>query len=174
MFIHCTRIMRRFMRDTDGGVAIEFGAVMMPFTIVVIGTIEVMLAFFSATMVENAIAEASRVIRTGQIQDESDQQAAFRKIVCEKAIVINCEKLIMNVKSFGGYEDASLIDPASKLSSDDQDFDAGDASDIVVAQLAYDYHFVTPMLGRLLPGAFGDDMRISAATVIKNEPYQNR
>lgn len=165
---------KNFIKNNDAGVAIEFGAVMMPFTMIVIGTIEVMLAFFAATMVENAVAEASRIIRTGQIQDESDPETAFRNLVCTKAIVVDCERLVLNVQSFGGFEQAALIEPATALDSGENAFDGGDASDVVVAQLSYDYHFVTPMLGRLLPGAFGNDMRITAATVIKNEPYQNR
>ena len=174
MKTHHDNIFNRFLQNNDGGVAIEFGAVMMPFTMIVIGTIEVMLAFFSATMIENAIAEASRIIRTGQIQDESDPESAFRALVCNKAIVIDCEKLVMNVRSFGGFDEAESLAPASDLKPQDAEFESGVANDVVVAQLSYDYNFVTPMLGHLLPGSFGDSMRISAAAIIKNEPYQNR
>ena len=46
MKTHHDNIFNRFLQNNDGGVAIEFGAVMMPFTMIVIGTIEVMLAFF--------------------------------------------------------------------------------------------------------------------------------
>jgi Flp pilus assembly protein TadG len=57
---------RKLARDKEGVTAIEFALVALPFFTVVFAILELGLAFIVNRMVDNAVIEASRMIRTGQ------------------------------------------------------------------------------------------------------------
>lgn len=165
--------------DRSGTTAIEFAMVGMPFMMLLFGIIAVGLFFFTTFTLENAVEEASRLIRTGQAQQSGMTAAQFKTEVCSRAPrFVDCQsKLRVNVQKFTGYgsvtvakctdSGGNLVDPASTA------FAPGTAGDIVLVTVCYDWELggKIPFLD-LSTNANGSTM-IRAATTFKTEPYSN-
>jgi len=162
--------LRRFSKAEDGATTVEFALVLMPFLIVMMGTIEVMMAFFTATAVEAAMEQATRMVRTGQIQDDATPEQAFRDALCEHTITVRCADIRFEMVAGDSFEEVSEAPPFWE-DEGDGDVDIGNSSSFVIARAAYDYHFLTPLIGQFLSGGGGDTMPIRATAVIRNEPF---
>src|SRR5262245_55624321 len=89
------RLWPRWRKDDSGVTAIEFAIVAMPFLMLLFGIMSVCLYFFANFTIENAVWQASRAIRTGQVQQSQgayagavtndDRKKAFKKALCAKA-----------------------------------------------------------------------------------------
>jgi Flp pilus assembly protein TadG len=104
--------LRAWRRNESGFTAVEFAMVAMPFLMLVFGILSVSLYFFTNFTMENAVWQASRVIRTGQFQlgaggytglSMDDRKKAFKAALCAKAPqFIDCNKAIILVQSNSG------------------------------------------------------------------------
>ena len=63
-------LLRRFARQQGGAAAVEFGLVAAPFLALVFAIMETAIVFFSGQALETAVADASRLIMTGQAQTQ--------------------------------------------------------------------------------------------------------
>jgi Flp pilus assembly protein TadG len=110
-------LIARFGADRRGTTAIEFGAVALPFLLLMLGIMTVGLQFFTTNSLENGVAQAARKIRTGQAQKEGKTFADFRQMVCDEAgSYIKCDSsLVVHVKS--GKVFADLDPPTSCLTN---------------------------------------------------------
>ena len=70
---------KRFRRDEDGATAVEFGLIALPFIALMMATIEIALVFFAGQALETAVDTASRLIRTGQAQQDGFNADDFKK-----------------------------------------------------------------------------------------------
>ncbi len=166
------RIRRWFKRD-DGATAIEFSMLFMPYMLISLGIIEVSLMFASASILEGATDSASRLIRTGNLQQSgADPETAFREAMCEFAVVlIDCEDVDIEVTvlgSYGDYAGPSFDGDGNMVSSG---FDPGGANDKVLIRVAYRYEMITPLVGPLLNGPGGSTLFMSTI-VLQTEPYE--
>jgi Flp pilus assembly protein TadG len=75
-------LLRRFARADDGAAAIEFAFVAIPFLILVFAIIELGLTFLVSMSLENALTTVDRTIRTGTLQTNGGNAAAFHQAVC--------------------------------------------------------------------------------------------
>lgn len=75
-------------RDERGATAVEFGLLALPFFTLIYAILETSIVFFAGQILDSALHDASRKIRTGQAQTENDDTAAwtperFRQEVCD-------------------------------------------------------------------------------------------
>ena len=85
----------RFVKDESGATAVEMAIVAMPFLLLLFGIMSVCLFYFANFAIENAVWQAARAIRTGQLQQgkgaytgtstDADKKAAFKKALCAAA-----------------------------------------------------------------------------------------
>ena len=68
---------RGFARDDSGVTAIEFGLLALPFFSILGAILETSLVFLSGQVLESAVQDTSRLIRTGQAQVASVTAAQF-------------------------------------------------------------------------------------------------
>ena len=61
-------LLRRFRRDHKGAAAVEFGIIAAPFFALLMGIFQVTVIYFAQSMMETGVAEAARMVRTGQVQ----------------------------------------------------------------------------------------------------------
>ncbi|MEM6497761.1 MAG: TadE/TadG family type IV pilus assembly protein [Pseudomonadota bacterium] len=76
------RLQARYRQNNDGSMAIEFAAVVIPFLMLLMGTVVVGLYFFVTFSLEHAVEQASRQIRTGQAQLAGMTKDQFKANVC--------------------------------------------------------------------------------------------
>lgn len=124
---------------------------------------------------EGAVYDASRIIRTGQIQDAADAEDRFRDAICNHAgVLLNCNKFQYDVRVLDSFADAAaeetLVDEEGSLVN--EGFDAGGVSDIVMIRVSYRYPMMTPLLGDIF-GQYENNTRLLVATtVFQTEPYR--
>lgn len=167
---------RRFARDRDGAAAVEFAMVATPFFMLLFGILEIALVFFASAIMEDSVAEAARDIRTGQFQNAGLSEADFRATICQRIdIVADCGRLKVDVRTFEDFS-SSQFDPPRGADGDLDDsgftFQPGDAGDVVVVRVFYDWPLLGPGFINGLSNLPGNRRLIASATAFRNEPYR--
>lgn len=166
---------RRIARSRDGAAAVEFALVSIPFTALLMATLETALQFFAAQTFETAIAAAGRLIRTGQAQEQGLDAAQFREQVCDlMGQAFDCEgKLKIDVRTYESFADIDFSQPVDEDGNLIEDFtyDPGDGGDIVVVRAFYEWPVYVNLLGSA-SGTLANGKRLLAAgTAFRNEPF---
>lgn len=170
-------LLRRFKKNNKGVTAIEFAMVGGPFMYLMGCIFETGLMLFSEYVIENGVAQASRMIRTGQVQTEGMSAAQFKDEVCGRlASFLDCENnLHVDVRNFEAFADVSLPDPmdGDELSDDvtsDASFAPGEAMEVVVVRVYYEWELFMPGFTYLANVAGGKRLLTSGAA-FRNEPF---
>ncbi len=170
------RLTRRFRRDENGATAVEFGLVALPFFLLTTAILEAALFFFTQTIIEDGLLEASRDIRTGAFQNSGGDEAAFRAEICGNvSVVVNCGLLEVEVRRFNSFASADFSiprDPDGNLDPDGLSFDDTDPSDVVLVRVFYPYQLYFP--GNFSGGLAnlpGNKRLVAAATAFRIEPF---
>ena len=160
-----------------------------------LGIMTVGLQYFTATSLENGVAQASRKIRTGQAQKEGKTFADFRQMVCDEAgSYIKCDNnLVVHVKSGAVFADLDpptpcltngSLTPSSGTGTNPIANYSGAASATVLVTACYAWDFggtlwqdIWNMLS-VGPWATSGPPRMAGKTIIqatstfRTEPYQ--
>ena len=191
------KLRRRLRADAEkGSAAIEFAIVAPIFFTLLLGTFEAGIMFFSQSVLQNAVTDAGRLVRTGQAacfnknpngscaSAMTEQQ--FVNQICDTAgiLLMNCSsalKLDVDVATNGfsalstplipnpsnpGDLSQQLFNPAFPLN-----FNLGNACDVVVVRAFYQWSVVTPVLSWFLVNMSGGQHLLSAASAFRNEPF---
>ena len=166
------RRVNELLRDERGSAVIEFALVGPPFILLLVGTLEIALMFFTSTVIEGATKEAARQIRTGQIQTEADPLVAFQAELCDALVnVIDCSDVIFNVQTFASFGEVSMpieLDEDGEIIN--TGFTPGGSSEITVVRAMYRWNFITPLISELIPAGLGGNLIVSTVA-FQNEPY---
>jgi hypothetical protein len=168
------------LRHGEGGfTAVEFALVALPFTMLLFGIIAVGLYFFVSFSLENAVEQASRLIRTGQAQTMTPPMttAQFKTEVCNRLpSFVDCTGKIRikasQVAAFGGASAASCVDGGGNLIPEPATQPVpGAPEQIILVTICYEWDLAGKIpflkLGKMGNGA----ALITAATVFRTEPY---
>lgn len=171
------RLMRRLGRSQAGSVAVEFAIIAPIFFFLMFVIAQTALVFIAEQVMDNAVFETARLIRTGQVQNGGMSQADFQTQVCNRmSVFVNCSSgsFYLDVKSYDTFADMVLDKPVD----DDGNFDDpgtfqfGSANSIVVVR-AY-YQWPTPTIWGSLslatPGLNGKRL-IGSFAAFRNEPF---
>lgn len=170
------RKLSEWASDRRGQTAVEFALIAAPFFFIIFGLMEISLIFIMSTVLEHAVSDSSRGIRTGQAQEAGFSEVEFRNAVCSKMFdLMGCDSnLHIDVKRLNSFSAANLSSPLdSDGNFDDSDFDfqPGNANDIVAVRVYYEWGLITPILSAPLANMANGKHLIQAATVFRNEPF---
>ncbi len=175
MVIPPSRLFRRFLAARRGATAVEFALVAGPFFFLIFAILEATFLFFVTSTMENGTMEASRLVRTGQLQMNGGTAADFRDAVCEEVeVVISCEgNVYVDVRVYNDFDSVSNPDLVSDGEFDPSGLQAdfGDAGDIVVARVYYIWKVFTPGIGTGLANLDGGRRLIVTSSAFRNEPF---
>jgi Flp pilus assembly protein TadG len=177
MHIKFLRALSAWLQDSKGVTALEFALVGLPFILMIVGTIEMALMFTAQSVLQESTFTAARLIRTGQIQQSgSDPQQMFREAVCDFAeSLIPCSRIqfqVQQVPSFGNAEDLPQAEFDEDGNLQDQGFDPGGVSDVVLIRVAYNYPIMTPMMQAFLATDGNESRSMVSTIVLRSEPYE--
>lgn len=172
------RLARNWKQDNRGTTAIEFGMVGLPFFMFLFGTFGIGLYYFTTFSLENAVEQASRLIRVGLVQQNGMTAGEFKQEVCKHLPpFIDCDgKMRVSVQSYSdfGYivtppctdSDGNLIPPESSV------YNAGSSSQVVLVTVCYEWDLAAALpflkLGSMPDGA----ALIQASATFRTEPYE--
>lgn len=171
-------LLRRWRADDKGVTALEFGMVAAPFFMLLFGIIGIGLYFFTTFTLENAVEQASRLLRTGQAQQANMTAAQFKTKVCELVPGhIDClGKLKVNVKSFEDSDDITpeslpkCLDGTGQLSAATE-FTPGGASKVVLVWVCFEWEFAKSLPFLNFSDMSNGSRLIQATTTFRTEPY---
>lgn len=176
---------RGYLRGNDGITAVEFALVITPVMWVLIGIMELSLAFAAGTNLEGATLSAARMVKTGQAQNavgNTSEEVFFNTLCNEARIFVNCDDLKYQVVRLGdnsGFANADGVGMSFDENGDFVDadgnagnqFEAGGISDVVLIRVVYHYDFHTPLMGSIFANNDLGKMTFVSTIVMKNEPY---
>lgn len=165
------RAMRRLARKQDGSAAVEFGMVAAPFLLLVFAIMETAIVFFAGQTLETAVADSSRLIMTGQAQQQGFNQSAFKDAVCAKIYgLFDCANgVYIDVKTYPAFASINLSPPLDSSGNfqNNMSYQPGAAGDIVVVRLFYQW----PIYVSLLQNMSGNKRLLIATAAFRNEPF---
>ena len=167
----------RFARRQDGGVAVEFALIAVPFLMLIFAIMETGLVFFAGQTLETAVADSARTILTGQAQTASFNQTAFKNSVCANlSTLFDCQGgIYVDVKkftTFGGVTMPSPLDANGNFVNN-LGYDAGGPGDIVLVRVFYQWPLYMSFLGFNMQNMSGGKRLLYATAAFRNEPYAN-
>ncbi len=181
---------RGFARDEKGAVAVEFALLALPFFAIIFAILETSLVFFAGQILDSAVQDASRKVRTGQAQTAAEvwEGEDFRAAVCDGLYsMFDCTKLGISVEVVSTFADAVIVTPVSEecaagiVEEEEEEVDCdwtmeeeflpGGGSEIVIVQAHYKWPTMIDLPGVNF-ATLGDGTRLlSAVRVFKNEPF---
>jgi Flp pilus assembly protein TadG len=168
---------QRWRRDERGSAAVEFAVIAPVFFFLMFVIAETALVFIAEQVLDNAVFETARLIRTGQVQQGGMSEDDFREEVCDRvSVFINCNSanFYLDVVSYDTFTDMSVTNP---LDDDDNfndaaAFDFGQPNDIVVVRAYYQWP-TNQIFGSLSLKNLSNGKRlIGSFAAFCNEPYQ--
>jgi Flp pilus assembly protein TadG len=168
---------RRFTRGEDGAATVEFGIVALPFFALMFAIIETAMIFFASQTLEAAVADSARLIMTGQAQAQSFSQTDFKNAVCAKIYgLFDCANgMQIDVKTYSSFSSISMakpIDANGNLQTSNFGYTPGNACEIVVVRLMYQWPVYVSLLGLdKLADLGGNKKLIMATAAFRNEPF---
>lgn len=168
----------RFLRNDEGVVAIEFGAVALPFFFLIIGTLETAIVFMASMALDHGMQRTARFVQTGQADAISMSEADFKTMVCDQAVMLpNCaDNLNVDVRAFDSFTEAEFTsmtqDDGTPKETEDYEYDIGEEESTVVVRVSYEWtilaSFINSRLGNI--DSTGNRLLISS-WAFKNEPF---
>lgn len=176
------RIVRRFRKDEDGVTAIEFAMLAGPFFVLLFGIIESSLIFFAGQMLESAVDDVGRKIRTGQL-DNTITEIQFKQEVCtEAAILFDCNNIKVDLKVAARFDqlgDPPISDSSTNLADfSGYSFTAPCPEEITMVTASYEWPIFTYFVSdNIYPQSRGSNnsafrkILLNAIAVFRTEPY---
>ncbi|MDR3376467.1 MAG: pilus assembly protein [Ancalomicrobiaceae bacterium] len=169
---------RQLRRDERGVAAIEFGMIGVPFFAIIFAIVQTTLVFLADQLLETAVNDASRQIRTGQAYSNGTNQAAFKTNVCGKLMLqylIDCNSLYINVTTVSNFSSISLtpptIDPKTGKLPTTTTYNIGGSSDIVVVSVYYLFPTLFSNFGLSMADQSNGTRLLGAVAAFRNEPF---
>lgn len=155
-------------RHRRGVTAVEFALIAPIFFMMMMGIIEVSLVMLTQHLMDNTMFNASRIAKTGYIEDGKTQlDTVVQQVNTELGSLsplIDISKITFSYASYGNL--SNIGQPEQGTES------LGTAQQVVVFSISYPWHFFTPVIGNIM----GDDNRdlvLTSRIVVRNEPYDN-
>lgn len=166
----------RWLHERKGATAIEFSLLAVPFMFSCIALIELSLFFASGSLLESAVQDAARLIKTGQLQQSGgDPEQEFLDAICDRTgMLLDCDSLQYHVVKLDDFNDSSDpgMDSDGNMSPPELfQLNQITAGCVGLVRIVYPYQFLTPLFGRMWSN-YPNNTRLHVSTVVfQTEPY---
>ena len=178
----------RFRRDERGVTLIEFGILALPFFTIIAAILETSLVFFASQILDSAVQDAGRLIRTGQMQTGPVAQnnlAGFRAEICDGLYgLMNCDNVKVKVSVVGDFGSATVTYPIQTGNQCTtthgvkvcnwtivEGYTPGAGGDVVLVQAYYKWPTLVHLPGFNLQDQVDGTRLLGGVRVFRNEPF---
>ncbi len=153
----------RFRKREDGGAAVEFAIIVLPFFGMVLAVLELAIFFFASRYLEEGLFNARRKVLTQQLATASICTTFKSEVEKELSKWFSPSRLTVDVWSGSSF---STIGPPLNSSASSCTF--GGSGQATIVEATYDYPFEA---FRLVGGytTFGNSIKLSAKTAFRVE-----
>ncbi|HWF77759.1 MAG TPA: TadE/TadG family type IV pilus assembly protein [Caulobacteraceae bacterium] len=172
------RRLRAFATAEGGATAVEFAMISIPFLALLFAIFELGAMFMASSAIDAAVEQASRQIRTGQLQSSGNNSAAgFKTLVCNSVSWISsadCQaNLSLDVRTFSSFASITVTTPVANGAIDQSQigYTPGGSCDIVLVRAFYPWTLLTPTLEPGLPNLNASQRLLTATVAFRNENW---
>lgn len=175
------RAPRRFAEDQRGAVAMEFAILALPFFTLIFAIIETSLVFLGAQILDSAVDDATRLIRTGQASESGYTISNFRTAVCNGLYgMFTCSNLKVNVSVVSNFASATTTSPVASGSNCTSSscpwtlteaYSSGSGCSVMLVQVYYKWPMVVRLPGLNLYNLADGTRLLGSVRVVRNEPF---
>ncbi len=136
--------------------------------------VETAMVFFVSANLENGVHEASRLVRTGQLQFSGGGIAEFRQVVCDNApLLASCDSdILIDVRKFQDFTNVNFTDPIVNGNLQNNfNFTPGGQGEVILVRVFYVWDVNAPFIGTFLSNMNGGKRLLSSAIAFRNEPF---
>ncbi|MGE0754210.1 MAG: TadE/TadG family type IV pilus assembly protein [Alphaproteobacteria bacterium] len=181
--------MKKLWNNNDGVTTLEFALISPAILLLMLGTVEFSLIMFTTSVMESATNNTARMGKTGYTEPGLSREEMIVQNISEKtAGLLNPTDIIIDTTVYPLFDSVGQNEPFSDTNGNqmynvgepysdvngngqwDADMGAegaGDANDVVVYVVSYNWPIFTPLMN----GIIGNTINITVRTVVKNEPY---
>jgi len=167
----------RFGRDNRGVTVVEFALLAVPFFTLIAAILETALVFLASQILDGAVQDASRLVRTGQAQNANYTIDSFNTAICNKLFdIFDCTKLKIKVSVVANFASATVssspLDPADPTKWTLQpSYVPGVGQDVIMVQVYYKWPIIMSFGGFGLATSSDGTRLLGSTRVFKNEPF---
>ena len=167
-----------FARDDRGVTAIEFGILALPFFTLIAATLETTLVFLAGQVLDSAVEDASRMIKTGQMQSPANDMADFRDYLCDYTFnLFDCSKIRIQVREITNFSSTSLGSSPTTCTTNTcdltmaEDYDPGSNRDVIQVRAYYRWPLMVNLPYFNMKNQPDSYRLLGATRVFRNEPF---
>ncbi len=165
-----------FGRDDRGVTAIEFGLLAIPFFALIGAILETALVFLASQILDAAVGDSSRLIRTGQAQTAGYTAANFNTAICNELYgLFDCTKLQVKVSIVSGFASATVASPLDPVDPSKWTlvpaYNPGVGSQVIMVQAYYKWPTILNFGGFNLATSSDGTRLLGSVRVFENEPF---
>ena len=173
---------RGLLRDERGTTAIEFGILALPFFALLGATLETAYVFLATQILDTAVQDASRFVRTGQLQNGgfgSGEKDKFRTKICDELYgLFDCTKLWIGVETVTSFSSATVTSPLPTTCTVTlcdwalpEVYSSGVGSSVVLVRVYYKWPTLLNLGGFNLANTGANSRLMGSVRVFANEPF---
>ena len=175
--LFCKRDRVASRRPREGAAAVEFAMVAAPFFFMIFAVLELGVVFLVDSTLENAVMEASRIVRTGRAETENITDVQFKTALCAEMSVFQGDcaaRANVDVRVMPAFSDGLPDSPIEdgELKTSVLKYDRGQPGDLMLVRVWYTQPLVTPFMQQAMSRLDSGDAVISVVTAFRNEPYR--
>jgi Flp pilus assembly protein TadG len=161
----------------SGASAVEFALIAAPFLALLVAILQTAVVFLAGRVLDETTEQASRYILTGQAQTSGMTQSQFADYVCQKSSsLFNCSNFMVNVQNYSSFASANTSTPTLTFDSsgavtNQWAWSPGNAGDIVIVQVMYQWPIILGPLGFNLSNLSNGNRLLVSTVALKTEPY---
>jgi Flp pilus assembly protein TadG len=168
--------LRAFGRDDRGVTLIEFALLAVPFFAITGAVLETSLVFLASQVLDSAVQDSSRLIRTGQAQNASYTADNFRTAICNGLFnLFNCANLQIKVSIVSDFASATTTSPLNPTDPTKwtlvPTYSPGVGSQIIMVQVYYKWPVILNFGGLNLATSSDGTHLLGSVRVFENEPF---
>jgi Flp pilus assembly protein TadG len=167
-----------FARDDRGVTAIEFGLLALPFFTIIFAILETTMVFFASQILDSAVEDASRMVKTGQAQASGYTIDNFRTLMCGYTFgIFDCSQIKIKVAKISNFTSTTTYDTVQNCTTETcnwtvvEGFSAGIGRDVVQVFAYYRWPLLVNLPYFNLKNQPDNYRLLGATRVFRNEPF---
>ncbi len=165
----------RLARDERGVTLVEFALLALPFFAIVGAILETSLVFLASQVLDSAVEDSARLIRTGQAQSQNYTEAEFRSAICNGLYsMFDCTGLKVKVSEIATFA-AATLNPVADITDGSwtliETYEDGVGSSIVLVEAYYKWPIVLNIFDFNLANLPDNTRMLSSVRLFRNEPF---
>ena len=168
-----------FARDDRGVTMVEFGILAVPFFTMIFAILETALMLFANQVLDSAVEDASRMVRTGEAQNASFTVSDFRNLLCSRTFGLfgDCSAVVIRVRVIPDFASATLNSSVQNCDTNTCTwnvadlFTPGGRRQIIQVSAYYRWPLIATLPYFNLKNQPDNFRLFSATRVFRNEPF---